>query len=656
MILNDDSKRACIYFIYDQDGIIDDYIIYQLNDLRENVAFLHCVINGKLTPDGRRALEKVADEVYIRENKGNDIGAYKAAIKHIGWEKLSDFDELVLMNSTCFGPVYPFKEVFDWAKQQDIDFWGLTWGLKTNWLGSNDYLHFNDSKFHIQSYFLTIRKPLLGTKLLIDFFNDIPEDASYVISGCLYEYAFPGYFEERGYKGAVYCDDKDDYNYPLLHNPVHLLKNYRMPLFKKRSFFHHYTDVLNNTAGEATVRLIRFIENETDYDMNLVWQSILRTSSLSDIVRCAQLNRVLPSEVLVNNADKNKLKVGLVYHAYYLDLFDEAISYIKNFPHGTDVLITTNTTEKKELFDEKLKAAGLQGNVIVIENRGRDVSSLLVGAAEFVFKYDLICFAHDKKTSQVIPSSVGRSWAYKINENMFATKEYVLNIIAMFEKEERLGIAFPSYPNHSGYAYNIGTGWTGNFGNTKKLLDDFKVNVKINEHTLCVAPLGTCFWFRPQALKKLFTGLNGNGWSYKDFPREPNRTDQTVLHAIERSYAYFAQDAGYYSVYLYNDKYTEIELTNLEFNKTGSTEMRAWVDALAMDAVGYKKIEETFNKPVDEITPAEVIQHYDQNINYGVKRSLVHLAFALRCKYPRLWAAILPIRRITQKILGIKTK
>lgn len=172
---------------------------------RKNVAFLHCVINGKLTAEGKKTLEQVADQVYVRENKGNDIGAYKAAIQYIGWEKLSSFDELVIMNNTCFGPVYPFRECFDWAKDQDIDFWGLTGDTKTDWLGTKNYLHYNESRVHMQSYFLVLRRPLLGSSLLKEFFDEIPEDTSYVFSGCYYEYAFPGYFEERGYRGALYC-------------------------------------------------------------------------------------------------------------------------------------------------------------------------------------------------------------------------------------------------------------------------------------------------------------------------------------------------------------------------------------------------------------------------------------------------------------------
>jgi rhamnosyltransferase len=656
MILSDNPKRVCIYSIYDKDGIIDDYIVYQLSDLRENVVFLYCVVNGKLTPDGRKKLESVSDEVYVRENKGNDIGAYKAAIEYIGRGKLSTFDELVLMNSTCFGPVYHFKECFIWAAARDIDFWGLTWDIKTDWPGTNDYLHYDNRSAHIQPYFLVIRKSLLGLgcRFLTDLFDEVPNECGHIQSDYIFKCAYPDYFEDKGYKGEVYCDDGDDCNYPLLHSPVRLLRDKRMPIFKKCSFFHHYTNVLNNTAGEATVCLIRFIEKETDYNMNLVWESILRTSSLSDIVRCAQLNRVLPRDIRVNRKNAGGLKVGLVYHAHYEDLFDEDISYILNFPSGTDVLITTNTEEKKSLLDEKLQKSGCKGKVAVIENCGRDVSSLLVGAAGFVFDYDLICFAHDKKSTQVAPYSVGRSWAWKINENMFASEEYVQNVIDLFASEERLGIAFPPYPNHSVYAYSIGNGWTGNFKNTERLLNDFGVNVKINEHALCVAPLGTCFWFRPKALKKLFAGYNGKGWSYKDFPREPNRTDQTILHAIERAYAYFAQDAGYYPVFLYNDKFTEIELTNLEFNKTGSSEMRAWVEALAMEAVGHKKIEDIFNKPANQVTSAEMMRYADQNTNHGVKHALRLLLVALRARYPRMCgAAMLPFRRIAKKRVGV---
>lgn len=586
MTLTDAAKRLCIYSIYDKDGIVDDYIIYQLKDLKKNVAFLHCVINGTLTKDSRKKLEIVADEIFERENKGIDIGAHKEAVEHIGWDIISKYDELILMNNTCFGPVYPFKEVFDWAEKLDIDLWGLTWGNKTEWFGTDEYLHFNKKATHIQSYFLALRKPLLGSKFLIKFFDEIPNDANYIMAASVFEYAFPGYFEEQGYKSAVYCDDKDDLNYPLLHNPIYLLKQYRMPLFKKRSFFHHYTDVINNGGGQATYELIKYIENETDYDISLVWESMLRISSLSDLVRCAQLNRILSSNVVIKNIT-NSLKLGVIFYLFYDDIFAESVEYLKNFPAGTDILITTNTKEKKNLIQKYLERLYIKAEILVISNRGRDISALLVGGADFVKKHDLICFAHDKKVIEFKPEGVGRSWRYKLYQNMFATKEYVENIIGTFESEPHLGIAFPSMPNHHQYAYNIGNGWLGNFHNTDKLLNDFGVKVKRNEHTLCVAPLGTCFWFRSKALEKLFAGYDGDGWRYEDFPYEPIKNDKTILQAIERAYAYFAQDVGYYPAYIYNSEFTSIELTNLEFFKVGSGDMRAWVEKLAMQGIGY---------------------------------------------------------------------
>lgn len=652
MILDDTSKRACIYFIYSRDGIVDDYIIYQLKDVKKNVEFLLCVINGSITCGGKAALNSIADEVYIRENTGNDIGAYKSAIKHMGWEYLKAYDELILMNFTCFGPIYPFFELFNWANCQNVDFWGLTWDKKANWLGTNNYLHFNNNKKHFQSNFLALRKPLLGSDLLKNFFSEIPDDTSYVESGLYYEYAFPGYFEEHGYKGAVYCDTNDDYNYPLLFNPLRMIKEFRMPLFKVRNFFHHYTDVISQSAGEALPRLLRFIDEETDYDINLVWKAMLRERSLSDIMRCAQLNRVLPRDTVVCPSQKRSQKVGLVYHAFYESLFDEDILYIGNFPSDASVLITTDTERKKKLLEEKLINSGVDGVVKIIGNRGRDIASLLVGAADFVPNYDLICFAHDKKSTQIHPSSIGRSWSCKLSENTFGSKEFVLNVIDLFRDEKSLGIAFPSPPNHSTYANSIGSGWTGNYENSRLLMSSLNIDVPTNEHTLCVAPLGTCFWFRPDALKKLFAGINNKKWSYEDFPREPNRIDHTILHAIERIFAYTAQDAGYYPVYLYNDKWSQIELTNLEFEKTGSESMRFWVDALAADSIGYRTVDESLKMQQTDSNTG-VINH---DINIGIRESLLYLADALRIRFPRVWRIILPVRRLAQKLLSIKTR
>lgn len=646
------DNRICIYFIYDRDGIIDDYILYQLHNLRPYFKFLHCVINGKCTDIGKKKLEEIVDEVFIRENKGNDIGAYKAAINHIGWENIRKYKELILMNNTCFGPIFPLDNLFAWAENNACDFWGLTLDQKTSWLGTDQYLHSNKSKTHYQSYFLAFRQSLTEKDFLAEFFDEIPYNCSYIESGCFFEYAFPGYFEEHGFKGAVYCDDYQNLDYPLLHDPVYLIRKFNMPFFKKRNFFHIYNDTLNHSAGEATSKLVEYLESHRLYDMTLVWKNLLRTSNLADLVRAANLNRVLPKQYnlanLITESNQYYNDVGFVVHLYYDDSLPEFLPYIQNMNKFGEILFTTSKKEIANKIMLLIKENSLNAQVKLVNNRGRDVSALLVGANAFVRRKEVICFVHDKKSTQIKPYGIGKSWLYKLLENTVASEVFINEVIQLFHREKCLGIAFPSSPNHGHFANSIGDGWTGNFFNTKKLLEAFGLKNKVKEHVLCVAPLGTCFWFRTEALSQIFDGIDNDGWAYEDFPAEPNKNDNTLLHAIERSYAYFAQEKGFYPVYLYSDKYTEIELTSLEFNKMGSLLMQAWNEALASSSLGNGRnhIQLNINSSFSQYS----------GINWGIRGSLLHLALAIRCKYPFLWSCFFPLRRLGQKILKIKTK
>ena len=77
--IDDGFKRACIYFFYDGQGIVDDYIPYLLDDLMENVDELVVVCNGKLTDDGRNKFARYG-KVIERANEGLDVYAYKAGM------------------------------------------------------------------------------------------------------------------------------------------------------------------------------------------------------------------------------------------------------------------------------------------------------------------------------------------------------------------------------------------------------------------------------------------------------------------------------------------------------------------------------------------------------------------------------------------------
>ena len=106
-------RRIAIYFFYDKDGIVDDYIPYLLRDLVKNLEKLIFVSNGPLTAESKGKLAEFNAVILERENIGLDVWAYKEALLSVGWKELAGYDEVVLLNYTLMGPVHPFKEAFD---------------------------------------------------------------------------------------------------------------------------------------------------------------------------------------------------------------------------------------------------------------------------------------------------------------------------------------------------------------------------------------------------------------------------------------------------------------------------------------------------------------------------------------------------------------
>ena len=74
-------KRLMIYFFYDKDGIVDDYVPYFLEKFKPYCEEICTVVNGTVTDDSRKKLEKYSNIVLERENTGFDSGAYKHGIK-----------------------------------------------------------------------------------------------------------------------------------------------------------------------------------------------------------------------------------------------------------------------------------------------------------------------------------------------------------------------------------------------------------------------------------------------------------------------------------------------------------------------------------------------------------------------------------------------
>ena len=196
MRLNDKKASRCAIFVfYDKYGIVDRYITFFLEGLKKCVDRIVVVCNGELNNAGMRAFKTITDEVIVRPNVGYDVTAYKCGLEHISFEKFNDYDEILLTNSTMFGPIYPFEEMFEKMDEKDLDFWGMTVFHKHEGdpFGTIEYGYIPK---HIQSFFMVFRKSLTTSEEFKDFWETFPEIKGYKDAVGKFETVFTKKFEQ----------------------------------------------------------------------------------------------------------------------------------------------------------------------------------------------------------------------------------------------------------------------------------------------------------------------------------------------------------------------------------------------------------------------------------------------------------------------------
>lgn len=558
------KQRLGIYCFYDKYGHAASFIKTFLDDLMDNLDDLVVVVNGQLSDQARQLFSEYTKTIIVRENKGLDVAAYKQAILTLGWEKLESYDEVICLNDTVMGPVYPFREMFACMDRKDVDFWGIT-------AYAGETVDKEQIPTHLQAYWHAYRRSLVSSPAFHEYWETMPLWKDYAEVTRKHEMTFTNHFTDLGFTWASYIDWRkyQGYSsYPLLYMPMQIVRDDRCPIFKRRSFFVDYSAYFDQTAGQPALDLYEYLRDHTDYDVDMIWDAILPSYNIDDIRKAMHLDYVLPSQA-INPQTHDRPRSAFIYHVYFMDLLEDTCHYIASLPEETDLYITS-TEDKIPQIREYMQQHGIshQATFIPVINRGRDVSALLVAACPVVLsgKYDVIGFAHDKKSSQNQENghhgTESQGFAYKLMENTLGSEAYVKNILTLFAENPRLGQVTPPPPYHALYfAHTIPHDWGANYEITKELLEDrLGIHVPLSPTKPTASAMGSCYWFRVEALKPLFE----YGWKYEDFlPEGQMGEDGTISHAIERANGYICQSRGYYPAWVLSDRYARIEVDSL---------------------------------------------------------------------------------------------
>lgn len=569
-------KRAGIFLFYDPEGKVDDYILGCLGSLQEHMDYLLVVSNSSLDETNRKRLESVSSEVMERKNVGYDVGAYRDGLRHLGWDHMGDYDELVLFNYTFFAPIHPWAGLFERTDKWDTDFWGIT---EHDEVRPHPFLPKLVMPRHIQSHWIAVRASLSTTKDWRTYWEDMPPIESYNDSIQWHESRFTGYFNALGYRHEV-AYNVDDYPSanPVFDNANLLLQD-GCPILKRRNLFHNPLH-LDRFAiiGADMLEQARL----AGYDTDLILSNLARTSKPRDLVTNAGLTWVVPQSASEETyAAAATQKVLAVAHIFYADMAEEILERLSVLPKGYYLVATTSNEENQAQIRAVMERYGVEGEVrVVASNRGRDIGAFLVDCNDVLAsgKWDIVVKIHSKKSVQD-DYNAAQLFKTHLYDNLLNSRAHVANILAEFAAHPSLGMVLAPLP-HMGYP-TMGHAWFTNREPAQAVAKRLGINVPFDKD-MPLATYGSMFIARPQALAKLVNA----GFKPENFPVEGGYKDGSLAHVLERLMAYAALSEGFYVRPVLAPKWAEVYYGYLEYKLAA---VSSFLPPFTIDQVPYLK-------------------------------------------------------------------
>jgi len=145
--------RLVLFAHYDQHNRIRPYILHYLKHLREVCDEIFFISTSALPTNELNLVRPFCQKILLQGNKGLDFFMWKSALAQTD---MKAWHELVLTNSSVFGPLCPLGPIFKKMNSaSNIDFWGMTESFEIAW--------------HLQSYFLVLKTNVLRSRAFTDF-------------------------------------------------------------------------------------------------------------------------------------------------------------------------------------------------------------------------------------------------------------------------------------------------------------------------------------------------------------------------------------------------------------------------------------------------------------------------------------------------------
>jgi len=180
-------NRLLCYAHFDENGQVQQYVRHSLATMSRICSAIVFISNSPLDDNDRQWLESHCINVIVNYNAGYDFFMWKKALESVNQVA---YDEIVLMNSSVYGPISPIEPVFAEMIACNYDYWGITECFQR--------------QPHLQSYFLVFTKKVIDSPAFAAFWQGVLPYCNKLQVIMSYETGLTLWLAESGFSMGVY--------------------------------------------------------------------------------------------------------------------------------------------------------------------------------------------------------------------------------------------------------------------------------------------------------------------------------------------------------------------------------------------------------------------------------------------------------------------
>lgn len=264
------KKRICFVAGFDANGQIADHVVYLVKALSK-LADVYYYGDFDASSSELSKLKPYCVEVLAKRHGKYDFGSWQELIRHVGRQKITQYDELVLTNDSCYGPLFDLAPLFSEMEKRNNDFWGLTSAFQHH--------------LHIQSYFIAFKNTVLQSDVFYKFFDSVKPEKNFHAVCSKYEDRLTFILSKAGFTYSTFIDYGDLSNHPYI-DAMNAIVSHRFPFLKVKFF-------LGGIRDQGPVADWRgVLNNVSDYPVSLIEEDLVRRGyDLAEIDRAVRERR-----------------------------------------------------------------------------------------------------------------------------------------------------------------------------------------------------------------------------------------------------------------------------------------------------------------------------------------------------------------------------